>query len=59
MMNLIFDEKSIQNEQLESQVKILHSALKQQKDEHERYLKEMEKRKGVHVSKSFETFISL
>ena len=39
MMNAIFDEKSIQNEQLESQVNILHGALKQQKEEHERYLK--------------------
>jgi len=44
MMNAIFDEKSIQNEQLESQVNILHGALKQQKEEHERYLKEVEKR---------------
>ena len=39
MMNAIFDEKSIQNEQLESQVNILHGALKQQKEEHERYLR--------------------
>ena len=44
MMNLIFDEKSIQNEQLESQIKILHSALKQQKDEHHRHIKDLEKR---------------
>merc|ERR1719383_31441 len=43
-MNLIFDEKSIQNEQLESQIKILHSALKQQKEEHHRHIKDLEKR---------------
>ena len=38
-MNLIFDEKVLQSEQMESQITILHSAIKQQKQEHERHLK--------------------
>jgi hypothetical protein len=46
MMNLIFDEKSIQSDHLEQQVRLLHSALKQQKDEHNRQIKEMEARLG-------------
>jgi len=39
MMNLIFDEKTIQSDHLEQQVRLLHSALKQQKDEHNRQIK--------------------
>ena len=39
MMNLIFDEKVLQSEQMENQINILHSAIKQQKQEHERHLK--------------------
>ena len=38
-MNLIFDEKVLQSEQMENQITILHSAIKQQKQEHERHLK--------------------
>lgn len=38
-MNLIFDEKVHQSEQMENQINILHSAIKQQKQEHERHLK--------------------
>ena len=49
MMNLIFDEKVLQSEQMENQITILHSAIKQQKQEHERHLKVNQfaiKRKG-------------
>ena len=44
MMNLIFDEKVLQSEQMESQITILHSAIKQQKQEHERHLKVIKKK---------------
>jgi len=43
-MNLIFDEKVLQSEQMESQITILHSAIKQQKQEHERHLKVIKKK---------------
>jgi len=39
MMNMIIDEKSIQSDHLEHQVKLLHSSLQQQKDEHIRQMK--------------------
>ena len=48
MMNLIFDEKVLQSEQMENQITILHSAIKQQKQEHERHLKvKIQNSKGV------------
>ena len=47
-MNLIFDEKVLQSEQMENQITILHSAIKQQKQEHERHLKvKIQNSKGV------------